>query len=394
MNVQYHANLEVGGQVVSGIMDTGSFELVVVSTRCEICTDPPYDRNRSTTYHESSKEDKMVTHHYGSGPTTSRVGYEHVSVGPLVAWNQTFYELQDHNITALHSASFDAIVGIGGGGDEGTPSLLSGFNVSEYSVCLERGSFASGWLTWGGDLEDKSIALQMPVVGEHHWAVALTRILPAGLSSILNEEQMAAAGVLLCGDGCAAVLDSGTSLIAAPSTALQGLSLILPEVHPNCSNFADMPTLELDLGGHRLLLPPEAYVLRMTGTQVEADSVWDILHFRPKVLKVDECFMAFMPINRRTKYGPLWILGMPFFREFHVTFDGVHQGAKRSVYIANAGDSCEPEKLEAEPVSSELRDDHPFPDMTVTQVKRSRRIREPLTVDAKSLLFPRFDGDL
>merc|ERR1719174_2039165 len=329
MNVQYFTKLEIGGQVVSGIMDTGSFELVVMSHRCKVCADPPYNSSESGTFRASSQTDPVM-HYYGSGPTRSFKGYEHVNVGPLVSWNQTFYELTDHNISALDDASFDAIVGIGiGSGDAFNKSLLAGFNVSTYSVCLERASLSPGWLVWGGDLRDRSLALELPVIGEHHWAVALTRILPKGLA--LTPEQSDAAGVLLCGTGCAAVLDSGTSLIAAPSTALQGLSFLLPEVHSNCSNFADLPDLEFDVGGHRLILPPETYVLRMSGTQVEADTVYDILHFKPKIRKVNECFPAFMPIDRRTKFGPLWILGMPFFRQFHVTFSA---GEERRVFLA------------------------------------------------------------
>ena len=35
------------------------------------------------------------------------MGYERISVGPLVAWNLTFYEILDHQISALDDASFD-----------------------------------------------------------------------------------------------------------------------------------------------------------------------------------------------------------------------------------------------------------------------------------------------
>jgi hypothetical protein len=123
----------------------------------------------------------------------------------------------------------------------------------------------------------------------------------------------------------------------------------------------------------------------MSGTQVEADTVYDILHFKPKIRKVNECFPAFMPIDRRTKFGPLWILGMPFFRQFHVTFSA---GEERRVFLANAGDQCAPEKLEAESVDAELGTDYPFPEMSVTQARRARRKgapSAPLTVDAKEL---------
>jgi len=392
-NVQYHTMIQIGGQNVSGIMDTGSFEIVVVSTRCGQCPDPEYNHSESRTYVD---EGTIRKHTYGSGPTRSRMGYEHISVGPLVAWNLTFYEILDHNISALDDASFDAIVGIGGAGepDQEHESLLEKLHVQEYSVCLEPGDRNPGWLTWGGDLptasRDRSWSLEMPVIGEHHWAVALTGVYPVGLD--LPAAQQDAAGTLLCRDGCAAVLDSGTSLIAAPSYALQGLAFIVPQVHENCSNFEDMPTLELHLGGRRVLLPPEAYVFRLTGTLAEAQSVWEILHFKPKIQNVDECVMAFMPMDRRTAWGPLWIFGMPFFRTYHVQFDA--REAQRRVWVSNQDADCMPQPLEGESVPGDITDDKPFPDMQVfKQVRRHAparpRAKEPLTIPAKALLPPR-----
>jgi hypothetical protein len=382
-NVQYHADLEIGGQNVSGIFDTGSFDLVVVSTRCKKCPDPEYNHSASSTYVPEGTEH---LHQYGSGPALSRVAYEHVSIGPFVFSNQTFFEMIDHNISALDDASFDAIVGIGGDGGSGevNSSMMQKIGVKEYSICLEEGNLKPGWLTWGGDLADRATALEMFVIGKHHWAVPLNRVLPAGLD--LGVEQKDAAGVLLCKDGCAAVLDSGTSLIAAPSYALQGLSYLLPEVYQNCSNFEDMPILELNLGGHRVFLPPEAYVFRLTGTLVEVQSVWDILHFKPKVNAVDECLFAFMPMDRRTEYGPLWILGMPFFRTYHVQFDS--RADERRVWLSNRDAECKPLPLHADKVSGDVGDDYPFPDMVVTQIARRGKRREPLTLDARSLLRP------
>lgn len=402
-NVQYHADLEIGGQVVSGIFDTGSFDLVVVSTRCKKCPEPEYNHSASSTYVPDGTEQM---HQYGSGPALSRVAYEHVSFGPFVLWNQTFFEIIDHNISALDDASFDAIVGIGGvaESDAINSSMVQKIGAREYSICLEEGSSNPGWLTWGGDLANRSAALELSVIGKHHWAVALNRVIPVGLD--LQKEQEDAAGVLLCKDGCAVVLDSGTSLIAAPSYALQGLAYLLPEVHANCSNFEEMPILELNLGGHRVLLPPEAYVFRLTGTLVEAQSVWDILYFKPNINAVDECLLAFMPMDRRTEYGPLWILGMPFFRTYHVQFDS--RAEERRVWLSNRDAECKPLPLHTDKVSDDVRDDFPFPDMVVTQTARSEKRRGPqrvsrsrpaaaarpaerrgpLTLDARALLPP------
>merc|ERR1719281_1878399 len=105
------------------------------------------------------------------------------------------------------------------------------------------------------------------------------------------------------------------------------------------------------LNGHEMALPPEAYVLRMKGTIVEAKNVWDILYFKPKVLKLDQCMPAFMQIDRTTQFGPLWILGMPFFRFFHTTFhiDPANR-ENRTIFLMGADEKCKITDLESEQV--------------------------------------------
>ena len=47
------------------------------------------------------------------------------------------------------------------------------FGVNEFSICLERGNGAPGWLSWGGDVPPamRESLIKLPVLGEHHWAV-------------------------------------------------------------------------------------------------------------------------------------------------------------------------------------------------------------------------------
>merc|ERR1719456_712613 len=282
-----------------GIFDTGSFELLVLSEKCEHCSKMP------------------------------------------------FYEIVQHNIPVFEGASFAAIVGLGDGPNEEDKSLLQKFGVNEFSICLERASGADGWITWGGELteEEKTTkAIALPVLGEHHWAVHMTGL---GIGP----------QAVTCQDGCGAILDSGTSLIAAPTPALMALSMVLPPINEDCSNLDSLPDLVFMLNGHELSLPPEAYVLRLTGTLVEAKSVWDILYFKPKVTKLDQCLPAFMQIDRTTQFGPLWILGMPFFRFFHSTFHiNPENREERTVFITKAGEKCAPEKIQ-----SDLNEDYEAP---------------------------------
>merc|ERR1719446_395877 len=149
-NVQYFADFKIGDQDISGIFDTGSFELLVRSTRCTECAHPTpaYDHDKSQTY---AKNGTVTKHVFGSGPCISMMGYETVSVGDFNSPKQAFWEIIDHKIDVMDNAKFAAIVGIGPnfafGNTEKT--LLMSYGVEEFSICLQKPSGSPGFLTWG-----------------------------------------------------------------------------------------------------------------------------------------------------------------------------------------------------------------------------------------------------
>lgn len=388
-NTQYAADIDIGPHRVQGIFDTGSFELLVLSERCDHCHATPYDHADSATFRPNGT---VVQHVFGSGPCLSMKGYEQVAVGPLTAPNTTFYEIVRHEIPVFETASFTAIVGLGDGPNEEDRSLLQMFGVNEFSICLERGSGAPGWLTWGGGLtpEQRKSATSLNVVGQHHWAVIMT-----GFGTHGNP-------VTCGGKGCGAILDSGTSLIAAPGQALMALSQALPAIAEDCSNMDELPDLVFMLDGKELTLPPEAYVLRMQGTLVESSDVWQLLYFKPKITVMDQCLPAFMQIDRTTQLGPLWILGMPFFRFFHSTFhmDKEHRD-QRTVLITPADDECMPapatnatehEEAVLAAEKRDAKDEKAKPAFVVRKASKSRGKQTPLAVDVANLVPPILAG--
>jgi len=136
-NSQYYGDLEIGEQKIKGIFDTGSFELLVLSSRCEHCRRKPYDYHLSNTY---AKNGTMVKHVFGSGPVVSMQAYDKVEVGQMDANRQCFWEIVDHNIPVLEFAKFSAIVGIGHGyaPTNKEKTLVMNYNINEFSVCLEK----------------------------------------------------------------------------------------------------------------------------------------------------------------------------------------------------------------------------------------------------------------
>mmetsp|Transcript_65219 Transcript_65219/g.155767 ORF Transcript_65219/g.155767 Transcript_65219/m.155767 type:complete len:445 (+) Transcript_65219:74-1408(+) len=373
-NVQYFADFKIGGQDIPGIFDTGSFELLVRSSRCDKCVHPtpPYDRTKSQSYMENGT---ITKHVFGSGPCVSMMGYETVQVGDMVAKEQAFWEIVSHQITVLNKAKFAAIVGIGPNFAYGhtEQTLLMSYGVEEFSICLQKKSGSPGFLTWGPvankEEKEKKFA-KADVVGEHHWVARLHNI------SFGEKSEAHLANMPCMGSGCAAIVDSGTSLIAAPGVALMQLSEMIEPIKEDCSNIDELPTLHFVIDGKDFELPPQAYIMRVTGAILEADSIWDVLFFKPKIRKLDMCMPAFMQIDMMSQFGPVWILGMPFFRYYHTIFDR----EERAMYFAKAGPNCEALPYQADR-STEL-----------LSSSEHRLERQPMEVDVDSLVPPTLSG--
>lgn len=339
-NVQYFAEFHIGGQPIMGIFDTGSFELLTRSTRCTHCKNPTpaYDRTKSHSYRYNGS---TVQHVFGSGPCVSMLGYETVEVGPMRSSNQAFWEITDHQIPVMDQAKFAAIVGIGPAFGFGNreKTLLMSYGIEEFSVCLQRESGAHGYLTWGpvaSPETKKASFVTVDSLGSHHWTAAMSGVFfaaasqhtpPKGVKPLCSLDQP-----------CAAIVDSGTSLIAAPTEHLMALSSMLPAIKEDCSNLHELPTFHLTLGnGHHFTLPPSAYVMRIRGAQLKANSVWDVLYFKPKIRKLNTCMPAFMNMDMQSDEGQLWILGMPWFRYYHTSFNRIN----KEIHFATAGAGCE-----------------------------------------------------
>jgi len=355
-NVQYAAELTIGGQPILGIMDTGSFELLVRSTRCQMCAHPtpPYDHTKSKTYKENGTS---VQHVFGSGPCVSMMGYDEVCVGKMCSPQQSFWEITAHQIPVLDQAKFAAIVGIGpqfGFGNK-EKTLLMSYGIDEFSVCLQKENGADGFLTWGpiASPETKKAHFRTaPSVGEFHWTATMNQV-------FFGDDAKKVTPICPTGTKCAAIIDSGTSLIAAPYAHLVALSSMIPPIHEDCSNLHELPTLHFGLNGEDYTLPPSAYVMRIKGGVLEAKNVWDILFFKPKISKIDMCMPAFMTMDFEDEHGPMWIMGMPFFRYYHSSFNR----ETKEMYFATAGPKCEPKPFVTAANQTSLLDtrskDHP-----------------------------------
>mmetsp|Transcript_26682 Transcript_26682/g.58831 ORF Transcript_26682/g.58831 Transcript_26682/m.58831 type:complete len:440 (+) Transcript_26682:128-1447(+) len=334
-NMQYFADFQIGtpGQTMSGIFDTGSFDLLVLSAKCQHCpADAKYDSSKSSSF---VAEGTPQRHCYGSGCADAVIGFEKVSVGPLAAPKQAFWEITNHEIPIMDFARFQAIVGVGHSDSPSMeyPTMLQNFGIDEFAFCLEKGDGAPGWLYWGGEPHLHASMAAMPVVANHHWGAILKTV-------GVRKADGTTVDLDICNPTCSAIIDSGTSLIAMPQSQLKKLEAQIGYVAEDCSNIDSLPTLTLNLGGNYFELPPRAYIVRTQTARVDTSSagVVKILTFQPKVEMVTECMHSFFAMDQDTQHGMMWILGDPWLRTYYT----VYNRPTKTMYAAPAGADCRP----------------------------------------------------
>lgn len=351
-NTQYLGSFWMGYKWMQAIYDTGSFDTLVLSTDCVQSGSCPkskevqlFNQNQSKHFHWSQNHTKVM-HSFGSGPAVSMQGFDTLWLSDDVcAEEQPVWIMEQHEIPVMNlpDTKFVAIIGIGpfSHTDTGKRTLLNNLHVREFDICLPRARVAEGHsqlmdgrMTWGHDpANHPDKFMSIPVNGNLHWQVALTDF------GIGDE------GSNLCED-CVAVLDSGTSLIAAPRhmLTLLGTEMAIQGIHidPDCKNFDELPPLKLKLGDHHILLPAESYVMRLSGLKPAQDNILDMLSsLNPQFVHMDVCSPAFMPIDLETKEGqPMVILGMPFFRFYKTVFNRTEPGKPKFMHIAKVDDEC------------------------------------------------------
>jgi len=218
-DLQYIVNYKLGGQTISGILDTGSFDLLVFPHYCSSCGSAGmYDPAESST-HELGIYSMSQT--YGSGATVSFEAFEQVLIGNYESSHQIFWEVQSANMPVLETASFSSIIGLGPpetsaadawlGAEESVdrilrhlnnseskvatslsaaadlditaaismtrkPALVRSLGIDSFSLCLGYKMGSDGYIVWNDDSADRmpGIFHELPLVGQHTWSISLT----------------------------------------------------------------------------------------------------------------------------------------------------------------------------------------------------------------------------
>jgi len=157
------------------------------------------------------------------------------------------------------------------------------------------------------------------------------------------------------------------------------------EAGGTCDDLSQLPDLKFMLNGHPFTLPPEAYIGSMDG-----DLGADMKGFMPhlyqehhrKLYDAVGCQPLIMTMDADSQFGPLWIIGMPFFRNYFTNFKFVKHMGKLSVpqattmSFSKADAKCRPSKAPA---------DDDIDSTAMLLAKASTRRNVQLRVDASKI---------
>ncbi|KRY66690.1 Lysosomal aspartic protease, partial [Trichinella pseudospiralis] len=304
MDAQYYGEITIGTppQKFTVIFDTGSSNLWVPSSKCSFFDVACWLHNRYNSKQSSTYEanGETIEIRYGSGSMKGFLSKDTVCMADLCVKGQGFAEATSQPGLTFIFAHFDGILGMA------FPSISVGGIQPVFQSMIEQNLLPQnpedelgGLITFGGVDEKYYIGniTWVPLTKERYWEFEMKAI-------TVGNEQVG------CMDGCTAIADTGTSLIAGPKDEVQRLQeaigakpLIMGQYYVNCDQVDSLPNVQLSIGGRVFDLKPEDYVLRV---QQMGKSI---------------CLSGFMGLDLPPQVGKLWILGDIFIGLYYTVFD-------------------------------------------------------------------------
>lgn len=314
MDSQYYGPITLGtpGQSFMVVFDTGSSNLWVPSSKCKI-TDlacdihHKYYETKSSTYKAVGTPINIT---YGSGSMTGFLSQDILGIGGLSV-TQVFAEAMVEAVIFTPMKP-DGILGLAFQSISVDNAPIVFGNLVNQKLVDEPVFFfwlsATQSLTNGGELTLGGVdssritgpTTWVPLTSETYWEFGMQDVSFAGTS--LNA----------CGtSGCKAIADTGTSLLAAPTSVanlindkLGCINVLGREcIFPSCSTINNLPNVTFTIAGRQFPLTPQQYILQVTSQGKT------------------ECISGIMGIDLPPQIGPLFILGDVFQRVYATTFD-------------------------------------------------------------------------
>ncbi|KAJ5888031.1 hypothetical protein N7495_008072 [Penicillium taxi] len=306
LNAQYFSEITIGSppQTFKVVLDTGSSNLWVPSSGCTSIAcylHSKFDSSASSSFKENGTEFAIQ---YGSGSLSGFVSQDTVTIGDLEIKKQDFAEATNEPGLAFAFGRFDGILGLGYDTISVNNIVPPFYNMLNQGL-LDEPVFAfylgdankegdNSEATFGGI--DKSHytgeLIKIPLRRKAYWEVEFNAIALGD-----NVAELENTGV---------ILDTGTSLIALPSTLAELLNKEIGatkgwtgQYTVDCATLDSLPDLTLTLSGYNFTIGPHDYILEAQGS----------------------CISSFMGMDFPEPTGPLAILGDAFLRKWYSVYD-------------------------------------------------------------------------
>jgi len=256
-----------------------------------------------------SQDGRNFSLQYGDGGCRGHLSKDQVRLGGVTMDSFAFAEVTTEDVDVFGDAPFDGVLGMGlpGAAVDKVPMpmdvLVREGKVKHniFAFYLSSGGQTGSKLTIGGT--DPSLH-----EGDFFYVrLALARkLVPAWLVSA-KDVKVAGRSIKACNflTGCEMMVDTGTSAIVGPQSAVDKLTANIGNVSEDCSNVATLPTITFSLGGKNFDLGPDFYVIRAVDGNGK-----------------EQCQLGIQGVSCPV---PLWVLGDPFLRKYYTVWDAEHK---------------------------------------------------------------------
>ncbi|XP_028695277.2 napsin-A isoform X2 [Macaca mulatta] len=283
-DVQYFGKIGLGTppQNFTVVFDTGSSNLWVPSRRCHFFSVPcwlhhRFDPKASSSFQANGTKFAIQ---YGTGRVDGILSEDKLTIGGIKGASVIFGEALWEPGLVFTFAHFDGILGLG------FPILSVEGVRPPMDVLVEQGLLDKPVFSFYLNRDPKEPDGGELVLGGSdpaHYIPPLTFVpvtVPA-YWQIHMERVKVGPGLTLCVRGCAAILDTGTSLITGPTeeiralhAAIGGYPLLAGEYIILCSEIPKLPAVSFLLGGVWFNLTAQDYVIQALDVPPPAGPFW------------------------------------------------------------------------------------------------------------------------
>jgi saccharopepsin len=305
------------------VLDTGSSNLWVPSSECGSIAcylHTKYDSSASSTYKKNGTSFEI---RYGSGSLSGFVSQDTMSIGDLKIKDQIFAEATEEPGLAFAFGRFDGILGLGFDTISVNKIPPPFYNMIDQDLLDEpvfafylgntnNGEGDESEATFGGVNKDHYTGklTNIPLRRKAYWEVDLDAITFGDNTAEL--------------DNTGVILDTGTSLIALPSTLAELLNKEIGakksyngQYTVECEKRDSLPDMTFTLSGYNFSITPYDYILEVQGSCISSFmGMVSLIVLLPQIIRRTNGLQDFPePV------GPLAILGDAFLRKWYSVYD-------------------------------------------------------------------------